>query len=63
MDDFTTTLRTVELGADAAANRFIVPITLISWIVRDFIWVESTTRNVCTIVSIRAAFTMRARIE
>ncbi len=63
MDDFTTTLRTVEPGADAAAKRFMVPITLISWMVRDFICVESTTRNVWTIVSIFAAFTMRARIE
>ena len=41
----------------------MVPITLISWIVRDRICVESTTRNVWMIVSIFAAFTMRARIE
>lgn len=56
-------LRTVLPGAAAAANRFIVPMTLISCIVRDRIWVESTTRKVCTIVSISAAFTIRARIE
>ena len=63
VDDFTTTLRTVLPGADAAANRFIVPITLISCIVRDDMDVESTTMNVCTIVSTFVAFTMRDRIE
>jgi hypothetical protein len=34
VDDFTITFRTVEFGAEAAANRFIVPMTLISCIVR-----------------------------
>ena len=50
-------------GADAAANRFIVPITLISCIVAGRIGVESTMRNVCTIVSTWVACTMRLRIE
>jgi len=50
-------------GDDAAAKRFIVPITLISCILRDDIVVESTTRKVCTIVSTLVAFTMRERIE
>jgi hypothetical protein len=63
VEDFTTTLRTVLPGADAAAKRFMVPMTLISCIVRDDIDVESTTRKVCTTVSTFVAFTMRARIE
>jgi nucleoside-diphosphate-sugar epimerase len=46
-----------------AAKRFMVPIVLISCIVRERIWVESTTRKVWTIVSILAACTMRDRIE
>ena len=50
-------------AADAAANRFIVPMTLISCIVRDAHRVESTTRKVCTIVSTWVACTMRDRIE
>src|SRR4029078_10532411 len=62
-EDLATTLRPVLPGADAAANRFIVPITLISCIVRLDIIVESTTRNVWTIVSTFVAFTMRDRIE
>jgi hypothetical protein len=57
------TLRTVDCGADAAANRFIVPITLISCIERRDIWVGSTTRNVWMIVSTWVARTMRDRIE
>jgi len=62
-EDFTTTSRTDEPGADAAANRFIVPITLISCIVLGRIEVESMTRKVCAMVSICAACTMRDRIE
>ena len=50
-------------GADAAANRFMVPITLISCIVRARAAVESMIRNVWTIVSTRVACTMRLRIE
>ena len=61
--DFTTTLRTVESGADAAANRFIVPITLVSCMARCDICVGSTIRKVCTIVSTRVARTILARIE
>ena len=57
------TVRTVDPAAPAAASRFIVPMTLISWSVRLLIIVESTMRKACTIVSICAAFTMRARIE
>jgi hypothetical protein len=57
------TSRTVEPGGLAAANRFMVPITLISCSRGGCIWVESTTRKVCTMVSMRAAFTMRDRIE
>ena len=57
------TLRTVDMGADAAANRFIVPITLISCMARRDICVGSTMRKVWMIVSTWVAFTMRARIE
>ena len=63
VDDFTMTLRTVDAGADAAANRFIVPITLISCIARVDICVGSTARNVWMIVSTSVARTMRDRIE
>ena len=53
----------MDPGADAAANRFIVPMTLISWIVRERAMVESTIRKVWTIVSTFVAFTIRFRIE
>ena len=52
VEDFTITVRTVDAGAEAAANRFMVPMTLISWVARRDIWVESTTRKVWMIVSI-----------
>jgi hypothetical protein len=41
----------------------MVPITLISCMLRGDIDVESTTRNVCTMVSMRAARTIRASSE
>jgi hypothetical protein len=41
----------------------MVPITLISCMARDDIWVESTTRNVWAMVSTPVARTMRERIE
>ena len=63
VDDFTTTVRTVLPGAPAAAQRFIVPITLISCMCLVSGGPESTTRNVCSTVSTRVARTMRARIE
>ena len=47
----------------AAASRFIVPITLISCRARLDTRVESTTRNVWTMVSTWVAATMRDRIE
>jgi hypothetical protein len=59
----TTTLVTRLSGWLAAANRFIVPITLISWTWRPEMWAPSTTRNVWTIVSTCVARTMRDRIE
>ncbi len=59
----TTTVRTVEPGALAAANRFIVPITLISCIRRLVDWVGSTIRNVCRIVSMPHSSTIRDSIE
>ena len=61
--DVIVGLDTVEPGADAAANRFIVPITLISWMRPDRMPVESTTRKVWMIVSTLVAATMRLRIE
>lgn len=63
MDDLTITSRTVESGVDAAAKRFIVPMTLISCIERVDIIVGSTTRNVWMIVSTWVARTIRYRIE
>ena len=45
------------------ASRFIVPITLISWRVREENSVESTTKKVCTMVSTWVACTMRLRME
>ena len=50
-------------AADAAANRFMVPMTLISCIERFDIWVGSTTRNVWMMVSTCVARTILARIE
>jgi hypothetical protein len=63
VDDFTTTLRTDPPGADAAANRFMVPMALISWVWRADICVESTTRKVWTMVSTSVSVTIRARLE
>ena len=63
VDDFTTMWRTELPGAPAAANRFIVPITLISCSLRPLMRVLSISRNVCRIVSTCVASTMRARIE
>ena len=60
---FNTTLRTGLPDAPAAASKLMVPITLISCSRRLLARVESTMRCVCRIVSICAAFTMRARIE
>ena len=56
-------MRTVLSGADAAAKRFMVPMTFVSCTVRDDACVESMTRNVWTIVSTPVACTMRDRIE
>jgi hypothetical protein len=63
VEDFTTTLRTRLSGWLAAANRFMVPITLVSCILREDPWLESTTRKVWTIVSTWVARTIRDRIE
>ena len=63
MADFTITWRTVDDADDAAANRFIVPITLISCIDRLDICVGSTTRKVWMIVSTWVARTIRDRME
>ncbi len=57
------TLRTGLPAAPAAARRFIVPMTLISWSARPEISVESTIRCVCRIVSTLVARTIRSRIE
>jgi hypothetical protein len=35
VEDFTTNWRTRDSGADTAASRFMVPMTLISWIARS----------------------------
>ncbi len=50
-------------AAEAAANRFMVPMTLISCMARDDMAVESMTRNVWAMVSTPVARTMRDRIE
>ena len=50
-------------AAEAAANRFIVPMTLISFIAREDIWPVFMTRKVWMIVSTFVAATMRLRIE
>ena len=63
VDDLKTMWRTGEPGAPAAANRFIVPMTSISWSARAGTSVESTTRNVCKMVSTWVAFTILLRIE
>jgi hypothetical protein len=63
VDDFTTTLPTQLSGWLAAANRFMVPMTLISCIRDDDTDDESTSRKLWTIVSTWVARTMRDRIE
>ena len=63
VDDFTTTLHTRLSGWLAAANRFMVPMTLISCIRADDTDDESTSRKVWTIVSTWVARTIRDRIE
>ena len=50
-------------GAEAAAKRFIVPMTLISFIVREETTPEFMTRKVWMIVSTLVAATIRLRIE
>ncbi len=50
-------------GADAAAKRFIVPMTLISFIARDETTPEFMTRKVWMIVSTLVAATMRLRMR
>ncbi|MND08658.1 hypothetical protein D3C83_314310 [compost metagenome] len=59
----TTTRSTVLPGADAAAKRFIVPMTLISFMARDETCPVFMTRKVWMIVSTLVAATMRLRIE
>ncbi len=62
VEDLTRTLRTLESDLDAAANRFMVPMTLISCMAALDICVGSITRNVWTMVSTWVAFTIRARV-
>ena len=63
VEDFTTMCRTEEPEAPAAARRFIVPITLISWRRAMLIPAEFVTMKVWRMVSTCVAFTMRLRIE
>jgi hypothetical protein len=63
VEDLSTSFRTDDPGAPAAASRFIVPITFVSWRAREPIVVESTSRWVWRIVSTSVARTRRDRIE
>ena len=64
VEDFTTTWRTDDPAEPAAASRFSVPMTLISWRERpEDALTELVSRKVCTMVSTWVARTMRLRIE
>ena len=57
------TCRTEEPAAPAAANRFMVPITLISCIARWGTVTELVIMNVCKMVSTWVAFTILLKME
>src|SRR4051794_37196089 len=62
VEALSTILFTALPSAAAAASRFIVPMTLTSWMRRLFVRVESTSRWVCSTVSTCVARTMRRRM-
>src|SRR4051794_5373938 len=63
VEALSTILFTALPSAAAAASRFMVPMTLTSWMRRLLVRVESTSRCVCSTVSTCVARTMRRRIE